>query len=180
MKLRILFALGVTSAVMTACGGSSSDSADPARRSTASATSAAVDDTPVADTAYDGPTIPEGIYLKKLHRRQFRALGVDLRAPEVGDRFAPDGTTYVSWKFTDSAFAQFEGKTPETLAVGSSGSYRYDARGRLILTEACCGDTTVLWHGDGDTLTLKLAAPPQALKDPMGTLMVTGTYNRNG
>jgi hypothetical protein len=167
VKARTSFATAAILLLVAVCG-SNADSSEPAGAPTPTTSKP-------AGAAYDGPTIPAGIYVKTFTERDVERLGV---GAVYGDRFAPDGTAVVVYKFGDGFWSESNGPTEDSVEPGSDGSHSYDDEGNLVLDEPCCGETVLTWSLDGDALTMVAVGPEGALADPMTHLMRAGTYTR--
>ncbi len=127
------------------------------------------------EAAYDGPTIPPGVYEKTFTEKYVKRLGL-LDLYDGG--FSPDGTSMVVYKFEDGFWSESSGPTRETVDEGSFGTHDYDEDGNLVIHEPCCGDGVLTWSLDGDILTMKMISPTVAVADPLTQLMRDGSYTR--
>ena len=83
----------------------------------------------------------------------------------------------VVYKFADGVWTQYSGSTQDQLDPGSDGTHHYDDDGNLVLSEQCCGDSTLTWSWDGTQLTMALASGDQPLL-PIDHLMRDGLYTK--
>ena len=178
MKSVIAMAIGSAALTLAACStGGSSGSAGTPPTSAAVTSSAAT-----TEAAYDGPTIPAGSYTKEITRKDLRRLGIRVgTGPDEFDpvQFSAAGTALVVYKFAQDEWTQFSGPDAGHLLPASNGTHTYDADGNLVVSEPCCGDSTLTWNWDGTTLTMTLKSwdmPPV----PMDHLMRDGTYTKTG
>ena len=182
--MRSLVALAIGSAALTlaACGAGSSSGPDV---TLPSGTGTAVSASTAAEApAYDGPTIPTGAYTKEVTLKQIHRLGIELGVDDVmkfdPDQLSADGTGLVVYKFAQDEWTQFSGPDADHLLPGSFGTQTYDEDGNLVISEPCCGDSTLTWSWDGRALKMVMIKSPIVKVVPMDHLMRDGTYTKTG
>ncbi|HEY3014151.1 MAG TPA: hypothetical protein VGJ41_03520 [Nocardioides sp.] len=173
MKTLIVIALTAITASLAACS-SDDTSRGVADQSTPPASATESTSSEGTQATYDGPTIPEGAYRKEVTRDDIKKAG--LSPADFDYRTWPREHAIVTYRFEGDSWTQFWGFSESTLTPGSSGTLSYDNRGRLILSEPCCGETVIRWKRTGGKLTMKVTGPEAALADPMGKIMRDGTY----
>jgi len=160
---RVLSVLA-TLAALTVLAGCGDDAADTTPRADESVASAPT------SSAYDGPRIPPGLYLRTISKAEVRGMGLD----PADFAWGPDGTFTNGYKFTETTWGQFCGPDPEALDSCGDGTYAYASADELAVTEVCCGTWPLRWSLDGAKLTLSLPGEAQ----PIDALNRNGTYTR--
>ncbi|MGN6577547.1 MAG: hypothetical protein ACTHKG_17890 [Nocardioides sp.] len=177
-RLRPLVVALVTALAAMAGCTSGTEPADPAGAAVSASVSGSASTAVVAEEErYRGPTIPDGVYRKKITKRQVRTLGID--PAEIASGFSARASALVVYKFAHPAWTQFEGPAEAQLSSGSRGTLRYENGRRLVLSEDCCGDSVLTWRWDGTRLTLKLRSGENGIL-PMDHLMRDGVYTKVG
>ena len=173
MKSAIVLALMAT-ASLAACSSNDSTS-DRADQSSGPAPTTASASSDATAAAYEGATIPEGTYRKEVTRADIEKAGLSPADFDYGNW--PRGRNgIVTYRFQGDSWTQFGAFSESSLTPGSSGTLAYDDKGRLVLSEQCCGDTIIRRKVAGESLTLKVVGPEAALADPATKIMRDGTY----
>lgn len=135
-------------------------------------------------TAADGPTIPDGTWVKPFTLKDARQLGIP--APLARRGMPSDGENYSELRFDGASFAQFTDDGDAGRALGDGGTVDYDDEGNVVLTstsEGCSGCwVKSRWTVDGDALTLEVVDFGNTDESPVdllvGRLMMEGTFVR--
>jgi hypothetical protein len=174
-------AVGIAGALLAACSGEGATSS--------AGTVPGPPESPTTETAGDaGPTIPNGDYRKVIRRKDWRRLGIDMSAREL--ELAPDGTLTNVIRILGEQWVQLANYNGDPPAVGSHGTLRYDAQGRLVVDEPCCGKSRYTWTLSDDVLELvpdlefaKAEHPDYDADGPdwlMWQMMSSGVYTKVG
>ena len=75
------------------------------------------------------------------------------------------------YKFAQDEWTQFSGPDADHLLPGSFGTQTYDEDGNLVISEPCCGDSTLTWSWDGRALKMVMIKSPIVKVVPMDHLM---------
>ena len=169
MNLPSLLAAGAVSLLLAGCGGQDSTTdADPSPSTSSAAPQP-------SEAAYEGPAIEPGTYTRTISTKDIKALGQNPAAfPDV---LGANGKGLVVYKFEESAWTEYHGPRDDQLERGSFGTHHYDEDGRLVFSEACCGDSFLTWQSDGSTLSMTLETGAIAVT-PIDHLMRDGVYTR--
>jgi hypothetical protein len=169
MNRRLLLAAAVVSLVLAGCGGENTSTVGDPRPSSSSAASQP------SEAAHDGPAIEPGTYTRTVSTKDVTALGQDPAA--FPDLLGANGKGLVAYKFEEGAWTEYHGPNEEQLERGSFGTLHYDQDGKLVLSEACCGDSLLTWQSDGSTLKMTLESSAIAVT-PIDHLMRDGVYTK--
>jgi TRAP-type transport system periplasmic protein len=111
------------------------------------------------DSAWDGPTIPDGTYEKHVHRDDALAIGVPEWFLDQPDEFRGIDDLHIVHRFEGGRYQQLANYVGG-MQVGDRGRYSYDAEGRLVKVSesgGCPGCTaTYTWTLEDDVLVLEV------------------------
>jgi len=138
------------------------------------------------ESAWSGPTIPTGTYVKVVARAEALAAGV----PEefLDEEFPGVDELRITYQIDDGGWMQLANYGGAGDRAGDRGTYTYDEDGRWITTsesEGCQGCVGVIeWSLDADTLTLTRDWDDEVYADVdideidkvIDTFMTAGTY----